>query len=146
MKIVNSISGKIGSYFVGPKCYLKENIRLGEVVICVGREGRETAKPLIWLIGGIEQCIDYISLARQSAEIEDQDATMLLSKLDEAKKKIPKSAMERLASAAGVEVEEIMELAKIAQVCISAPVEGIQEYSDAKPKWLPRTPSYAGIH
>lgn len=146
MKIVNATTGKIGSYFVGPKCYLHENIRLGEIVVCIGREEQRAAKPYIWIIGGIEQLIDYVSLVRSKGEIEEAVSSLILSRLDEAKKKIPQSAIERLASATGMEVDELKEIMSIAQVAVSAPVEGVQDFSDAKPKWLPKTQSHASIH
>ncbi len=146
MKIINSVSGKVGSYFVGPKCYLNENIRLGEVAICIGKEDRTNGKPMIWLLGGIELVIDYVSLARSEGTMEESDAVMLLKRLDDAKTDVPSTAMARLASIASIDVEELMELAKVAQVCISAPVEGVQNFAGSKPTWLPRTLSHASIH
>lgn len=146
MKIINASAGKVGNYFVGPKYYLNEFIRLGEVAICIGREEQRAAKPYIWMVGGLEQLIDYVCLARSKAEIKEDVVSLLLGKLDEAKKKIPKSAVERLASATGMDIEELLEIVQVAQVCISAPIEGVQDYSESKPKWLPKTLSYASIH
>ena len=146
MKIVNAITGKIGTYFVGPKCYLNENIRLGEVAICIGREEIRSSKPFIWIIGGAEQLIDYISLARQQGAMDEDTVNTLLTRLDESKTKTPKSAIERLASAADMEVSELSQLLEVAQVFVSAPVSGVQDFSDVKPKWLPKTVPYASIH
>jgi hypothetical protein len=145
MKIVNASIGKISTYFVGPKQYLNENIRLGEVALCIGRDDKKPAKPFIWIIGGREQLIDYVSLARTEGEIADVDAALLLSKLDDSKKTTPKTAMERLASILSMEVNDLLELANISQVCISAPIAGIQDYSQAKPVWTAKQ-AHASIH
>lgn len=142
MKLVNASSGKIGACLVGPKNFLHESIRLGEAAICIGREEKRVNKPVIWLIGGVEQLIDYISLARQEGEIEEDIATMLLTNLDNAKGKIPKTAIERLASVINVDADELSEMMQTAQVYISAPIAGVLDFSTAKPTWLPKTQSY----
>jgi hypothetical protein len=146
MKIVNSVSGKVTTCVIGPKHYLHENIRLGEVAICIARDERQSSKKMVWLIGGIEQLIDYISLARSQGDLSDGDATSLLTQLDIAKKKIPVSAEERLASALGMEVDELRPLLEVAQVSVSAPIMGVNDYSTNKPKWMPKTLSHAPIH
>lgn len=145
MKIVNATVGKISSCFVGPKYYLNEYIRLGEVALCIGRDDKKVAKPYIWIVGGREHLIDYVSFARSQGEIEEVDATLLLSKLDDSKKNTPKTAMDRLASALGMEVNDLLELTNVAQVCVSAPIEGIRDYSHIKPTWTAKQ-AYASIH
>lgn len=146
MKIVNSVSGKINTCMVGPKQYLNEDIRLGEVAICIARDDRQPMKKFVWLVGGVEQLIDYVALARSEGEIPDDDANTLLAQLDKAKKNIPHTAEERLASALGFNVDELRPMLEIAQVCVSAPVAGVSDYSNSKPKWMPKTPSHAPIH
>jgi hypothetical protein len=145
MKIVNASTGKLSTCYTGPKHYLNEYIRLGEVALCIARDARRPARPFVWIIGGREQLIDYVSLAREKGELEDVDANLCLARLDEAKKKSPQTAMERLASALGVEADELTELVNVAQVCISAPVEGIKDFSTSKPVWAPKQ-TYASIH
>lgn len=140
------MSGKISTCVVGPKHYLHEDIRLGEVAICIARDERQPMKKSVWAIGGVEQLIDYISLARAEGELPDDDTNALLTKLDEVKKKIPHTAEERLACALGLEVDEIKAAIELAQVCVSAPIAGVNDYSTSKPKWMPKTLSHAPIH
>lgn len=147
MNIVNATIGKVGSYFVGPKQHLNKNIRLGEISICIGRDTVSSINhPYVWLIGGADQLIDYIALARSKGELDTVSSDLLLSKIDEAKKKIPKTAHERLASILSMEATDLKELIAIAQVSVTAPVEGVNDYSDIKPKWDAKTVSYAPIH
>ncbi len=145
MKIVNAVVGKISAYFVGPKYYLNEYIRLGEIALCIGRDDKKLLKPYVWIIGGREQIIDYVSLARTEGEIADIDATNLLAKLDESKNNMPKTAMERLASALSMEVSELADIVGVAQVCVSAPVCGIQNFSDSIPKWSAKQANVSSI-
>jgi len=145
MKIVNASVGKIGTCFTGPKHYLNESIRLGEIALCIGRDEKRLAKPFIWIMGGREQLIDYISLAREKDELPVVDANLLLARLDESKKLIPNTAMDRLASILDMEVSDLTDLIGTAQVCVSAPIEGIKDYSNSKPTWAPKV-VYASIH
>lgn len=147
MKIINATTGKIGSCVVGPKSFLNETIRLGEVTLCVGREDHNTSRPCIWILGGIEQLIDYVSLARSKNEIDDADATSLLDRLDQAKSQMPKTALERLSSILGIEINDLNELLEHAQVFVSAPVDGITDFSGTKPKWVAKAnPNVTSIH
>lgn len=146
MKIINTMVGKIGNCIVGPKYYLNRSIRLGEAALCIARDEQNPSKPCIWIVGGIEQLIDYISLARSKGELEEDSANILLHQLDEVKKKIPCAHMERLASVLGMEVAELNEIISLAQVCVSAPIEGIRDFSNSTPKWIPKTLNYASVH
>jgi hypothetical protein len=145
MKIVNTITGKIGHSLVGPKQYFNEAIKLGEMAICIARDEKH-ARPSIWLIGGIDLLVDYISLAREKGELDEATATMLLARTDAAKKEKPTSAIERLASMMGGDVDELKEMMRIAQVAITAPIEGVMDYSESTPKWVAKTVGNASIH
>lgn len=147
MKLINARVGTIGACVIGPKQYLHESLKLGEVAICIARDEQYSTKPCIWLVGGIEQITDYLALARTKGELQDSVVTLLLSRLDETKNKIPKNrALDRLASITNIEVDDLRELLELAQVCVSAPVEGVKDFSDSPPKWIPRATNYASVH
>lgn len=146
MDIINANVGKIGSYFIGPKHYLNKHIRLGEIIICIARDSSCAINPYIWLIGGAEQLIDYLSLARSKGSLDDTTSNLLLSKLDEAKTRIPKTAHARLASILSLEEADLTELIEIAQVSVTAPIGGVYDYSDFKPRWNSKTACFASIH
>lgn len=146
MKIVNAASGKVGHCIVGPKHFLHIMIRLGEAAICVAREDQRVAKPCVWLFGGIEQLYDYIVLARSKGELCEEDVNTLLKCLDEISDKIPLSPFDRLASALGMETNELKDMMDIAQVQVSAPIDGVKYFSNTKPKWLEKGKKYASIH
>jgi hypothetical protein len=146
MKLLNSITGKISTSIIGPKHYLHEDIRLGEMAVCIARDERQPLKPYVWIIGGVEQLTDYVSLSRSEGVIAESDAVSILAQLDAAKKKMPKTALERLASALSCDVDELKETIELAQVCLSAPISGVQDHSTNKPKWMPKTPNHASIH
>jgi len=146
MKILNATHGKIGHCVIGPKYYLHTPIRLGEAAICVGRDSTRANKPYVWVIGGSEQLIDFVSMARTKGEIEETASVTILSRLDEIKEKKPKTAIERLASAIGVEPDELNEMLSVAQVSVSAPIEGVKDFSDAIPTWIPKTNQHIPLH
>ena len=147
MKIINATTGKIGNCVVGPKQYLHETIRLGEVALCLARDESKAIKPYVWIVGAIDMLIDYVSLARSKGELEENVANTLLTRLDDAKKNMPTTAIARLASIVGnITVDELKELADIAQVSISAPIEGVWEYTSSQPKWVAKVGNYAGTH
>lgn len=146
MKIVNASAGKVGSYQIGPKYYLKENIYLGQLAICITRDSKQPTQPFVWLIGGIDQLVDYISLAKSKGVLDTVTCDLVLGKLDEAKTKMPKTAYERLASVLGMDESELKEMIELSQVCVSAPIAGVQDYSDKTPKWIPKSLSYAPVH
>lgn len=139
MKILNAAAGKIGQYILGPKHYLNEDIRFGEAAICIGRDEATPQRPCVWLVGGIELIIDYLSLARTEGTIDDDTSNNLLKQMDEAKRSKPSSAIDRLASVVGVDNEELYQLLKLAQVSVTAPISGIQDFSNQKPIWLAKT-------
>ena len=148
MKIKNASAGKIGAYIIGPKQHLNEQIRLGEISICIAKEIKNhTPQPYIWLIGGVEQLIDYISLARANGELDSASADNILSKIDDAKTKIPNNAYARLASVLNIESEsDLKELIELAQVSVTCKIAGVCNYSGPTPKWVAKTANYASIH
>lgn len=145
MKIVNASTGKISACFVGPKHYLNEYIRLGEVALCIGRDEKRAARPYIWLVGGREQLIDFVCMARDKGEMAVVDVELCLTRLDESKKLVPTTAIARLASALSMEVDELTELTNVAQVSVTSPIEGLKDFSTTKPAWVPKQ-THASIH
>lgn len=136
MRLINAISGKIGTCMSGPKYFLLHEIELGQAAICVERDGKNP-KPYIWIVGGIEELIDYVALARSKGEISDGISLLLLSALDKSKEELKvksTSAMCRLASFLGMEVKELSEALETAQVVISAPLDGVQTFVTKEPR------------
>lgn len=130
MLLINAISGKIGTCISGPKYFLLHEIELGQAAICVERDERNP-KPYIWIVGGIEELIDYVALARTKGEISDGISLLLLSALDRSKEELKTkttSAICRLASFLGMETKELWEVLETAQVVISAPLDGVQTF------------------
>lgn len=143
MKLINASSGKMGSYVIGPKQFLNEPIKLGEVAICIGRDEKykNGTKPCIWLIGGIERLVDYICLARTQGELQEDVVNHLLSQIDKAKEKIPSKPIDRLASVMNIESSDLQEFIDIAQVYISSPIVGVKDYSEGTPKYISKVNS-----
>lgn len=143
MQIIQATSGKVGANIIGPKYFLKTNIRLGEIALCIAREIEPKApRPSIWAIGGISQITDYVSIGRLKNLIDNNTADMLLNILQTASKNKPSSALNRLASVFNIEnLSELQEMLQLAQVYVSSPIDGIQDFSisETKPKWISKT-------
>lgn len=137
MKLINATTGKIGNAVIGPKSYLHEDIQLGEVAICIGRDSAVADKPCMWIIGGCESLQDYICIVRKEGEMSDEDAQALLSILERIEKEeIPKTALQRLASALSIDVESLAESIRLSQVAVTNPITGVTKYGvHSKPAW-----------
>lgn len=136
LKLVNVTIGKLGQCFVGPKQYLNNNIALGEAAICIARDDAKPSRPFIWVMGPIDLLIDYISVARHSGELAENDATLILARLDEAKKNKPKTSLARLASVLDLDENELSELIQLAQVHISNPIMGTRDVTSGTSKTI----------
>lgn len=130
MKLINATTGKVGFYAVGPKLFLNEKIQLGEIALCIARDIKNPTKPSVWLIGGVEQIIDYVSLSRSEDILPEESCTHLLAQIDAAKKEIPVNALTRFATIMSInDFDELKNILDTAQIHIVSPVTGVKDFS-----------------
>lgn len=139
MIIQNAQVGKPGFYIIGPKYFLNQDIRFGEIALCIGEDVKMREKPKIWVFGGIDRISAYLTLTYSEGELPKERYDLLSEKISEVRAAVPKTALQRLSHASNLTIEELQEYLRLAQVAISAPVEGVLDYSTASPKWLPRS-------
>lgn len=137
LRLETSLHGKVGSAIAGPKHFLKQDIQLGEIAICICREESHRATPYIWIIGPHELVEEYVYYAKTEEEISNTDADSFFASISKLCRDVP-SSIERLAHVLSVETEELKEMVSLAQVTISAPISGIMDYSNNRPSWIPK--------
>ncbi len=115
MKIKNSIIGKIGHFCVGPKLFINEKIMAGEIAICIAIDNA-AAKQSVWLIGDIDDAIDYLATARSCGSISGKQAQYLLDII--YKIKIPRKPAEKLAHALSISIEDLNEALALSDILI----------------------------
>lgn len=136
--IVNASSGVFGSIIAGPKHFLNQDIRIGEIALCLGID-KDKPSNYMWFIGGIEEASDFISIAKNEGELDDSSCDVLSDQIEKELGKKTQPPVIRLANLLGVEMGELLEMMRLAQVSITDPIIGVSNFSSSNPKWLPRT-------
>lgn len=143
LELKRATIGKPGMLVLGPnRTFLKFELKLGEVAVCIANEGSSKsnpqAYPSIWVRGPILKVEKYVSQAKEQGGINEEDYTLVMKNIQSFKKKNP-SSIERLSMTSGIEVEDLLKICELAQVHISAPLQGVMNYSSGAPKWIEKT-------
>jgi hypothetical protein len=134
LQLVRASSGKVGTVMSGPKQFLNTDILLGEIAVCIARETKPHASPSIWIIGAINLIDDYLYHAKGESLISETDFAIIVKRIESVTKIVP-SSLERLSSVMGILPDDLRDMCKIAQVVVSAPIQGVLDHSSGKPHW-----------
>ncbi len=127
--------GKVGMLVSGPKKFLNNELLLGEIALCIARDDSSYSQPCIWIFGSLSKVEEFIYYSKEESIIPSIDVDLLFNKIDSGKN-IILTHIERLACALSIKPHELREALTLAQVSISAPIDGLMEYSSGDPKWI----------